>query len=339
MIKIISNKVEWDEWLSQMDYLDFYHTYDYHQLFCTPSEMAILIAYENGNTRIGLPMVKRNLGNGYYDLTSVHGYVGPIYKNVDCDIDNTNFSKKLKNILQKEKIVTVFSKLNPYIPMQNTILENIGQTENVGELVYFDQTANDEDQCSAYNRNTRQILKKLKKTSKVKVGNTESDIETFIAHYHKSLDRLKAKQLFYFGAQYFKTLAESDFFSSEVLFTVDSETDEIMAGALLIQSKKIAHIELAFSVEKYFKSSPLRLLFDECRQRSKKEGTTVLNLGGGIGGREGSLMKFKSSFSQNYAKFNVWKYIVEPDVYKSMLTQEQKDADTNFFPKYRLETA
>lgn len=338
MIRIIEHKNEWDQWLAKMDQFDFYHSYDYHYVLQNTDEKPLLIAYEQDGTFIGLPVIKRQLENGFYDLTSIHGYLGPVYKNLHSDFDNEKFTQDLTDFFQKEKVVTVFSKLNPYLPKQKLILQNVGQIETVGELVYFDQTISSEDQCAVYNRNTRQVIKKLRKGCEIRIGNLNNDLETFIAYYHKSLDRLKAKSIFYVDDHYFNTLSNSKLFKTEILFVIDCETEEIMAGAFLFETNEIAHIELAFTVEKFFKSSPLRLLFDECRKRYKKNGIKVLNLGGGRGGREGSLMRFKSSFSKNYAEFNVWKYVAIPETYESMLTQEQKDNESNYFPKYRLKT-
>lgn len=339
MIKLIKKKKEWDTWVSNMDFFDFYHTYDYHTLFLEEDTEAVLIAYKEGDVQIGIPMIKRNLENGYYDLTSVHGYLGPMCKKLDPGFNNEDFLSELKNLLLEENIVSVFSKLNPYIPHQDQILKGCGNIEKVGELVYFLQTDSEADQYSAYNRNTRQSLKKLKKSCEVKLGDFSKDVETFISYYYKSLDRLKAKPLFYFKKNYFNQLAQSVFSKSEILFAVNSETQQIMAGVLVVQTNNIAQVELAFIAEEFFKCSPLRLLFDECRQRYKNMDIKVLNLGGGRGGREGSLMKFKSSFSKKYADFQVWKYIAIPDVYHSMVSTEQKNHESNFFPKYRLKTA
>lgn len=339
MIKIIEHRNEWESWLLKMDHFDFYHTYDYHHLLSKPTENVILIAYEQQDIMIGLPFIKRDLGNGYHDLTSIHGYLGPISKNVDGSFENSDFKIALQDLLQRENIVAVFSKLNPFIPSQCNILKDIGAIEHVGELVYFDQTEKEEIQRSAYNRNTRQVLKKLRRECIVKIGDFHADLHSFIFYYHKSLDKLKAKPIFYFNEDYFDALAQSSLFESEILFTMDKQTHEIMAGVLLIKTNQIAHIELAFTVEKFLKSSPLRLLFDECRKRYRRDNIKILNLGGGRGGKQGSLMRFKSSFSKNYANYNVWKYVVIPEVYEYLLTPEQKGIDSDFFPKYRLITA
>lgn len=338
MIKVIENKKDWDLWLSSIENFDFYHTYDYHNVFANANQKPILFVHEHENTSIGLPFFKRSLSNGYYDLASVHGYLGPIGKNVSQNFDNAVFYDELQNKLREEHIVTVFSKLNPFIPYQAIILKGLGSIETVGELVCFNQVESDEQQLKDYNRNTRQVLKKLKSNSSVVKGRKD-DISDFIYLYHKSLDRLGAKELFYFDSKYFSALYDSSFFHTEILYTIDNKSEEIMAGGLIITTNDIAHIELAFTVEKFYKSSPLRLLFDYCRENYKGHGVRFLNLGGGSGGRDGSLMKFKASFSKNYVDFNVWKYIVMPDVYWEMLTKEQREVESGFFPKYRLKIA
>jgi len=60
----------------------------------------------------------------------------------------------------------------------------------------------------------------------------------------------------------------------------------------------------------------------------------VLNLGGGLGSREDSLLRFKMSFSKKTKKFSVWQCIANKEVYDE-LSASSKSEDAEFFPKYR----
>lgn len=338
MIRTLTEKQVWNDWLKAMDDYDFYHTYEYHQLLDKNSNIPVLFAYEEGNQKIGIPFIKRKITEETYDLTSVHGYLGPVSKNVDSNFDNSKFLEAFQQWLEELGIVSVFSKLNPFIKHQEQILNGLGNIEEVSEVLFFDQTQNEDSQLKVYNRNTRQKIRQLRDVSYVKEATSEEEIEDFISLYHKSMDRLDAKKMFYFEPDYFTVLRESDMTKAQIFLSIHKESNDIMAGVFCTQTSSIAHIELACTNEDYFKSSPVRILFDECRKNYKGDTLKYLNLGGGSGGREGSLMRFKSSFTKNYSTLKVWKYISNQNKYDSLLSQAQRKSPSNFFPKYRQST-
>lgn len=338
MIRIVEEGKEWNEWLTQMDSFDFYHTYEYHNIINKKQKEGapILLTFIDKDTKIGIPFIKRKINKDYFDLTSVHGYMGPVSQGLSHNFDNDVFKKEFVNWLRKERIVSVFSKLNPYIEKQKEILCSLGSIKSVGEIIYFDQNEDNTVQVGKYNRNTRQKIRQLRNTCSVKVAETEDEIGAFIKLYHQSMDKLNAKPIFYFDKEYFKTLLESAIVNSHILLARNNETNDIMGGVFYTKTKEIAHIELACTSEDYLKKSPVRILFDECRLLYKDKGVRYLNLGGGSGGREGSLMRFKSSFTDYFRNFEIWNYIAIPEIYDELVNDWQKKAVIDFFPKYRL---
>ena len=338
MALFIQDKKQWNSWLSCMDNYDFYHTYEYHHILKNDDETPVLIIFEKGDIKIGIPFLKRKINSEYYDLVSVHGYLGPISCNIPANFDNTDFMAEFNDLLTKEKIVSVFSKLNPFIEDQEKILNSTSSKINtIGEIVYFDQQKDDESQLKDYNRNTKQKIKQLKKICSVDlVSNNDDNYHEFISLYHKGMKRLNAKSLFYFDDNYFSSLLNSDMLNAKMLIASHNETKEIMAGVFCVCTNDIAHIELAFTNEEYFKFSPVRVLFEASRKLYKNNEIKYLNLGGGKGGKEGSLMKFKSGFTKNYRQTKAWKHIVLNDVYDNLMSEEQKNTESSFFPKYRI---
>src|SRR5690606_22774238 len=156
----------------------------------------------------------------------------------------------------RENIVSAFSKLNPFIREQNAILDNLGEIETIGELVYFDQQMDDETQRSHFNRNTRQNLRKLRQVSSVIEGRSSQDIETFIQIYHATMDRLNAKKVFYFGHEYFKELMDSKLVDCKILFAVHNDTKDVIAAAFLTRSQEICQLELMGTNAEYFNLGP-----------------------------------------------------------------------------------
>ena len=331
MIEIIHKKEDWDRVLSEIGKFDFYHTYGYHNVLANEGEQPLLVVYSSQDIIIAFPFVKRKINEKYYDIKSVHGYLGPVHTDLPPDFDNTDFKSEFEELLVSENIVTAFSRLNPFLNGQAKVLEALGQIETIGELIYFDQQMDDETQKSHYNKNTRRTLKKLRQTASVIEGKSPSDIDTFIEIYHNTMRRLNAKEVFYFGHDYFNELIDSEQINSKILFAVHNETKDIIAAAFVTHSGEICHLELVATNEDYFKYSPSRLLYDEARSIMKNDEIKYLVLGGGTGGREGSLMRFKSSFTQNYIDYNIWKFIAIPDIYESLQSEFQRNHESNFF--------
>jgi len=336
MIEITNNKKDWNNLLLKVESYDLYHTFEYHEVMKKTGEEPIIIIYKNNNTEIGFPFLKRKINDELSDLVSVHGYLGPVSINVDDSFDSESFSKEFLQLLSREKIVSAFSKLNPYLSQQSKTLANLGTIENVGELVYFDQQMELNEQILSYKKDTIRLIKKLKPISSFRFAENSEDIENFMAIYYSNLDRLNANSSFYHKKNYFEALLNSDMADAKIILAIHNETNEIMAGVLYFETKHISHIELACTNDEYYNKSPVRFLYDQIRILCHKEKMKYLDMGGGSGGREGSLMKFKSCFAQNYVDFNVWKLIAIPDVYDELQTVDQRNADSNFFPKYRL---
>ena len=128
MIEVIKDKKNWSEQLSMVKNSDFYHTYDYHQLSKADDETQILIKYIDGSTSLVLPLLIRSIEDSdYKDATSVYGYVGVLVLNIDKQFKKESFHKELNAYFKSEKIVSVFSRLHPYLEQEETILEGLEQ--------------------------------------------------------------------------------------------------------------------------------------------------------------------------------------------------------------------
>ena len=108
MIYVVFDEKKWDSILLKIGNYDFYHTFKYH--FCNRKreETPILIVYENKGTIIAFPFLKRNIDGEYYDLTSVHGKVGPIANIDKSNYDNTQFKTEFEKYLKDNNIVSAF---------------------------------------------------------------------------------------------------------------------------------------------------------------------------------------------------------------------------------------
>jgi hypothetical protein len=341
MIEIISKKERWDKIIEKCDFVDFYHTYAYHQLAKKQGEKPILLCYFEKNKIIALPLLLRNIDNSIYkDATSVYGYPGPITKNINANYDYGVFQKKLHQFFQEQRIISVFSRLNSFVPYQENCLLNLGETETLGKVVYIDLTKTLNEQWAAYSKRLRTYINKSRTIYTIKKANKLADLESFIKLYHENMRRVNADASYFFDKKYFLDLINSTDFEIELLLAINNETGEVAGGAMFTKKNTIVQYHLSGTNERYLDLNPVKLLIDEMRIRGTNENFHYFNLGGGLGSRQDSLYYFKSGFSKDSIPFKVWKYMANENVYDNLVLQRKEiqyyDETLRYFPCYRI---
>ncbi|SFD07410.1 hypothetical protein [Algibacter pectinivorans] len=339
-ITLINERNLWRETLAEVSHYDFYHTYDYHQSSKLKNETAVLIKYIQDDIIICLPLLIRPIeGTTFYDATSVYGYAGPLRNNWTTKFDNTHYKKHLNEFLVKQKIISVFSRLHPFLDKQEDILENLGAIKTLGNVVYFDLKESYETQELAFSKTAKRYLKKAQKNLDIKKSNDLAHLESFIDLYYENMDRLNAHKSYYFSKDYFLSFINSNEFETDIVYAVDKETNKTISAALIIRTNKIIQYHLSGTNENYLHLSPLRALINKIRLDYYNANYSYFNLGGGLNNKQDSLFDFKSSLSKNYRPFKIWTYIVNEDVYNALVSNRNftKDTAPDFFPKYRWE--
>ena len=342
-IEIIKEKKEWDDFLLGVNDYDFYHTYDYHQISKSESDEAVLIKYINNDIFIGLPLLIRKIeGTSYYDAISVYGYTGPIGSRTPLGFNHSNYERALLDFFNKNSIVSVFTRLNPYLPFQNVLFSNLGESSYFGELIYLGKIVNIklsiplEEQRIKYQRRLKTHINKANRLLTLKVAETKEDFQEFKVLYYDNMKRLNAKKYYFFSDEYFEKLNTSKDFKTEVLLAIDNETKKVIAGCLFIKTNSMVQYHLSGSDENFLHLNANKFIIDQMRIKATNEGYKDFNLGGGLGANEkDSLFRFKASFSDEYHPFFVWKLITNKKVYDE-LCGKMIDKSSSFFPLYRL---
>ncbi|MCK0147061.1 aminoacyltransferase [Arenibacter sp. F26102] len=345
MIETIINKKDWNAILKTVDFYDFYHTYEYHQISKKEGECPTLITYTENDKIIALPLVLRRVPDTRYeDFTSVYGYAGPVTKNIDDNFDNSRFIKEFRKYLIDNNIISVFSRLNPFIPYQDICLNTFGEISALSLIVNIDVTDNLENQRKSYHKRLRTHINKARRYCYVKAAETKDEVLQYIDLYYDTMKRVNAKKKYFFEHDYFFKLLESKDFNTRILLTIENESNKVIAGAMFIETNKIVQYHLSGSDISYMHLYPIKLLIDEMRIISTQENCKFFNLGGGVGSKEDSLFYFKSSFSNDFKNFTIWKCISDIEKYEALII-EKKQPDCqifeknciNYFPCYRCE--
>ena len=341
MIEIIRDKETWDKLVNKCEFADSYHTFDYHQAAKNAGEESVLIHYTEYGKSVVLPLLIRNIDSSVYkDATSVYGYPGPIASDASSDFNIGLFQKELNQCFREQKIISVFSRLNSFIPYQESCLLNIGLTEALGRVVYIDLNETLDEQWKLYHRRLRTYINKSRTIYKIKNANISADLDTFIDLYYENMRRVNANKAYFFDKKYFLDIMNSSDFETEVLLAISRKTGDVAGGAMFIKKNKIIQYHLSGTSERYLDLNPIKLLIDEMRIRGTQENYSYFNLGGGVGAKKDSLFYFKSGFSKYTLPFKVWKYRVNPNIYED-LVQQRKDIryceeTLRYFPRYRV---
>ncbi len=334
---IIRDKHNWQKVLNTIVEYDFYHTFDYHQLSKNEGDTPILIKYQEENIIVALPFLLRKIHNTkYYDITSVYGYAGPMVTCSSVDFNPLKFQKYLIDFFQKNNIITVFSRLNPFLSNQEKLIKGIGEIQTLSKVVNINLLKTIEEQRSVYSKTTKRYVNKMRKLCDIKKSNSTEDIEIFRALYYENMDRVKAKKSYYFNRQYFEMFLNSEEFETEVLMASLKETNKIISAAMMVKTNNIVQYHISGTKNDYLHLTPIRILIDEMRVKATEEGYQFFNLGGGLGSSEDSLFNFKASFSKDFKNFKVWKYVVNDKIYEELCNKySDNQANLNFFPLYR----
>ena len=333
----ITEKENWSVLLNTIGYYDFYHTYDYHIVAKLANETPLFFKYNEGDVIIGIPLLLRSIENTpYNDATSVYGYPGPVSKGVTAAFDNSKFIKTFHSFLEDSNIVSVFSRLNPFIPEQENILKNCGEIVSQGKVVNIDISQNPEIQRQNFQKRLKTHINKSRRNCSIRKVSTPEDLEKFISIYHENMGRVNAKKYYYFDDDYFKKMLKSKDFKSEILLAINNDTDEVIAGCIFIITNNIVQYHLSGTKNEFLDLMPTKLLIDEMRLKATELGLKFFNLGGGLGGLDDdSLFRFKSSFSKDFKDFKLWKLIVNEAVYSKLVLELNVKEDSGYFPLYR----
>ncbi|MDQ3928924.1 MAG: GNAT family N-acetyltransferase [Chloroflexota bacterium] len=347
-----------DEWLAVLARTlrhDAYHLPAYHALAEQQGEgTAYLLAYSEREYTIALPLLVRPLegvpgleraGEGWRDGTSVYGYAGPLASHADVPpAVAANFQAALLEALRELRVVSVFSRLHPFIP-QSALLAGLGELSLTGRKVSIDLTLPPDVQRARYRDNHKRDINKLKRLGLCCVLDSEGEhLPVFIDIYHETMHRVNAASSYFFDADYFNGLVSA--LGPHARLFLCLHEGEIIAGGIFLVCDGIVQYHLGGTKDKYLELAPMKLVFDTVRLWATEQGLEVFHLGGGVGGQEDSLYRFKTGFSDRAHDFLTWRWTVVPDVYKHLQVEKVAwnnrnglvEATDGYFPAYRCPT-
>lgn len=328
-MKKITDKKKWDEILIEIGCFDIYHTYDYHKAHSIPDGgKPVMFVMRNGADIIAVTLLERNIGNNKTDLTSVYGYTGPISNTLDKSKFLNLYNDLIEDLSFSQKYISLFSRVNS-LTVLDSVLGAIFQ--HSGHTVTIDLNLPNEDQVSAYRKKTRYDIKQLKKTGfSCNFVDPGEGIDSFIEIYNATMESIGANEYYFFNKDYYVDLFSNDL--AEVKMVRCDLNGQTACVGIFFFCNNIVQYHLGANSKDFLKFSPTKLMIDYVRNYSASMGFEVFHLGGGLGGCNDNLFKFKKGFSNKINKFYLMKEILNKNEY-NFLSKDK--GGSNYFPLYR----
>jgi hypothetical protein len=353
VIKVQDEK--WTEVLSRLKH-DVYHTREYHlcsgfrfegepNLFCYSEGEKLFVWPYLLNTLDTLPGCE---GCGYYDVTSVYGYAGPLASS-QSDFVERGWRALLEH-WRMQRVVSSFTRFHPLLDNSEllTTVRGIGEEPAAagitmcGSTVSMNLTMSSTEQLRLYPKVLRQEIRKSRELGFHTFKDEQwCHIADFTELYADTLQRVNGNKGYLFDFSWVSRFRSTMGDHSHLMITM---IDDVVAAALLVMEYNgYLHAHLAGIRSDLISYSPLKVLLDDVRNWGSARGNHTFHLGGGVGGREDSLFHFKRRFSPQLHEFRIGCWILDRATY-SDLEAARRDyfvrcgpdhGNPAFFPAYR----
>lgn len=273
--------------------------------------------------------------NIYFDLITPYGYGGFLIEGNYTKESQTTLKNEYLDYCQKNNIISEFIKFHPLLG-NHKYLAHIFDIESYGETAIM-ELGHREDIWSNYNSSNRRNIRKAKKSNvKIYWSNDPFLIFTFKEMYAQTMDRANASKFYYFSEKYYEYLTKS--LNKNFMFFYAKKDQKIIAISIVFLSNKSMHYHLSASDEAYRNLYPTNYLIHEAAMWGSMHGFTKFHLGGGIGGKKDSLLKFKQKFTNsNRHQLYIGKKIYKQEIYEKLvaLRSSTLNKKSTYFPLYR----
>lgn len=344
------NNYLWLETLSQLPH-DVYHLPDYVALDAKRTEtLPEAFLLQDEDKIFFAPYLLRSCADiidssqtEVYDIISPYGYPGILMS--EAAINNPEFPdvalQQFRQTLQSRGVCSAFLRLHPILGEKFAkVFQSDPLMEN-GKTVSIDLTL-DEDKIWAKTRRGHQstINKCIRLGLTAKTVPFAEYLDEFIDIYEETMDRVEAKDSYYFTREYFEGLLK---LGDKVHLGVVESEGKIVCVCLFFESCGIVQAHLGGTRTEFLKQSPFNLLLHQMRLWAKARGNKYLHIGGGVGGKKDNLYTFKSGFSKQRHEFFTLRSVVDTEQYNDLLQFRAKSInksveelqESQFFPAYR----
>ena len=177
----------------------------------------------------------------------------------------------------------------------------------------------------------RRVRRARRDGSEVAVDPRPDDLGEFVAVYEQTMARAGAAEFYLFSPGYWEALRRD-----VPLVRVDVRLDgELQSSVLGMGEPPWLHYHLGGTADAALTTGASHLALTGLAEWGQEQGYRTLHLGGGVGGRDDSLLHFKRRFAPGgLVAASIGKAVHDPAEYRRLSGADAVDWDA-FFPAYR----
>ena len=326
---------------------DIYFQDAYHQLYAGRKAKVVSFEYHDNDKFFYLPGIQEAfdpaLGVEGCDFQSAYGYGGPV---TNCEAPEF-LTAAWGHVMQEARqqgIAAMFIRFHPLLDnhrwVANQYAQNVQANNNV---VIRSLQVSQQQVIDDYQANTRSNVHKAQREKvniRVSVGDTYA-MDIFMEMYQQTMERLKARDFYYFDRNYFYQLMQSLKDAVNVYLAYQGNTP--VAGAIILKGEQFVHYHLSANLKEFRHLEAASLLRHQAIIDHLNKHWTWMLFGGGRSAQpDDALWLFKKGFSKEYNMFYTGKFIVDADLYARVCAAwenrypQKKEAMAGYFLKYRM---
>ena len=278
-----------------------------------------------------------------FDAISPYGYPGILLS--DTAREDATFAQnafeKLQQTFQSRGICSAFLRLHPILSDNFPEVFPPNSLTDNGQTVSIDLSLDTDKIWAQTRRGHQSTINKCKRLGlTARTVSFANYMEEFLAIYKETMDRLKAKDSYYFDREYFNDLLK---LGDRLHLVIVESGEQIVCASLFFEYCGIVQAHLGGTKTEFLKQSPFNLLLHHARLWAKERGNKFLHIGGGVGGSKDNLFTFKSGFSKQRHQFFTMRLIIDETKYDNLVQLKAQAhnipvtqlKESNFFPAYR----
>jgi hypothetical protein len=277
------------------------------------------------------------------DVLSPYGYPGVIVSDAakgDRDFIKTALVLAIER-LGAEGVCAAFLRQHPVLSPSFDDLDLPGMTLRRVPTVAVSLQATESEIWARTRKGHQSTINRCTRLGHVaRIGTWQEHGAAFREIYRETMDQASAAGHYYFDDAYFDALQA---LGNHVHLCIVEAAGDIAAACLLFECHGVVHAHLGGTRERYRSQSPFSLLLHFARLWARERGNHVLHLGGGVGGADDPVFKFKEGFSRDRLDYVTVQLVIDQARYKSLVHARSASLGvpvenllaSGFFPAYR----
>jgi hypothetical protein len=261
------------------------------------------------------------------DVVTPYGYGGPVA--VGSQPPLAGFRRLYEEWCRERGVVSSFVRFHPLFA-NHRYAEGF-HLEPLASTVSW-QLQGPGDLYEGMHSDHRRLVRKARAAGlTVSIEPRPGDLDAFVSLYERTMARKGAEGFYFFSREYWRSLARLEY-----LVRADALLDgRLLSSSLFLATPPWLHYHLSASSEEGHGLGATRLLLLEVASWARELGFEQLHLGGGVGGRDDSLHRFKQRFAPA-GSVEAWigKAVHDEHRYRE-LSGAREVTFEGFFPAYR----